>query len=67
MFCQNDTECAAEGKICCDSACGGKMCVLSLEDMGKEYTQYDKTTIMILNFLTDRSGQTVQTQIRLLL
>ena len=40
-MCQNDTECAAEGKICCDyqTACGGKMCVLSLEDMGKEYTQ----------------------------
>ena len=26
-----------------------------------------KTTVMILNFQTDRSGQTVQTQIRLFL
>ena len=33
---------------------------------GASPTQYEHT-VMILNFRTDRSGQTVQTQIRLLL
>ena len=35
-FCLNDTECAVDGKICCESPCGGKICMLSLEDSGKD-------------------------------
>ena len=36
-------------------------------DFGKNFSLYDKNTVMILSFRTDRPGRIVQTQIRLLL
>ena len=47
-----------------------KICVLDPVTVFRYDTLHfndGKTTVMILNFRTDRSGQTVQTQIRLLL
>ena len=36
--CLNDTDCAMEGKICCElqNLCAGKRCVLSVEDSGMD-------------------------------